>query len=369
MRKTLALFFAAVLTMSMASCSGGNENTSDSGDSSTQSAAPSGTMENDSGLLVVGEPYSTSAFDITITGFDFTEQAENPNGDGDLVPGDGYVTANVYYTVKFTGKAQTSGTLFQPAVLNYGDGYHFNLTNYWFYKESSNGWLNSGDVQPLAPEFPCKACFFVPEEVMTEKENALSISFLNSEPELVYSPRPEDENAKETTYQYCTGLIQSDSWNEVAMARSLMAELGEYKDSADLMMEWRLQYFTYEDREFFKEYVADLEPMSGDGSETLLTDATYSSRNNYGGDGDGTHTITFNGDGTVNANYTSEGQEYSMYEVWRMEDGSGVCTHSYTNTYGEQKTAEHYFTPYQYDETRYLLIDQNGDYSMVLTQQ
>ena len=83
MRKTLALFFAAVLTMSMASCSGGNENTSDSGDSSTQSAAPSGTMENDSGLLVVGEPYSTSAFDITITGFDFTEQAENPNGDGD----------------------------------------------------------------------------------------------------------------------------------------------------------------------------------------------------------------------------------------------------------------------------------------------
>ena len=117
-----------------------------------------------------------------------------------------------------------------------------------------------------------------------------------------------------------------------------------------------------------EEYVADLEPMSGDAIETLLTDATFSMRNNYGGDGDGTHTITFNGDGTVNANYSYEGQEYSMYEAWRMENGSVVCTHSYTNTYDEQETKDYYFTPYQYDETRYLLIDQNGDYSMVLTQ-
>lgn len=51
-----------------------------------------------------------------------------------------------------------------------------------------------------------------------------------------------------------------------------------------------------------------------------------------------------------------------------MEGDSVVCTHSYTSS-GEQKTTDYYFTPYQYDETRYLLLAQNGDYSMVLTKQ
>lgn len=367
MKKRMALLLSAALMLSLTACGGGTEPKEADSSGSTSSTASSSATESANGMLVVGEPYATGAFDITVTGFDFTEQAENPNGDGDLVPGDGYITANVYYTVKYTGKAAASGTLFQPAVLNYGDGYHFNLTKYWFYKESSNGWLNSGDVQPLAPEFPCKACFFVPEEVMTEKGNALSISFLNSEPELVYSPRPEDESAKETTYQYCTELIQSDTRDEAAMARSLMAELGDYKDSAELSMEWRLQFFTYEDREFFRDYVANLEPMSGDAAAALLTDATFSMRNNYGGDGDGTHTITFHGDGTLDANYLYDGQEYSMYESWRMENGTVVCTHTGTNTTGETKTVNRVFTPYQYDETRYLLIDFNGDSSMVLT--
>ena len=108
--------------------------------------------------------------------------------------------------------------------------------------------------------------------------------------------------------------------------------------------------------------------MSGDAVEALLTDATFSMRNNYGGDGDGTHIITFHVDGTVDASYTYEGAEYSMYEAWRMEGDSVVCTHSYTSS-GEQKTTDYYFTPYQYDETRYLLLDQNGDYSMALTKQ
>ena len=57
-----------------------------------------------------------------------------------------------------------------------------------------------------------------------------------------------------------------------------------------------------------------------------------------------------------------------MYEAWRMDGDSVVCTHSYTNN-GGQEMADHYFTPYQYDETRYLLLDPNGDYSMILTLQ
>ena len=367
MKKILLLVLASALILSLTAC-GGEDAPTASDVSSTPSVAPSGTIENDSGLLVVGEPYSTGAFDITITGFDFTTNADNPNGDGNFAPGDGYVTANVYYTIKYTGKAVGSSTLFKPSVLNYGDGYHFDLTKFWFYKESSNGWLNSGDVQPLAPEFPCKACFFVPEEVMAEKSNSLSISFLNSSPEMVYSPRPEEEYAKEATYQYCLDLIDS----EVSMARSLMAELGEYKDSADVMMEWRLKFFTYEDRQFVREYVADLEPMSGDAIEDLLTDATFTIWNNYNVDEDGSLTIAFHGDGTVTANYTHNGEEYSIFDAWRMEGDLVVCSNSFISRFGEMKTTDSYLAVYQYDETRYLLVDQNGenvDHSIVLTPQ
>lgn len=134
--------------------------------------------------------------------------------------------------------------------------------------------------------------------------------------------------------------------------------------------EERFQRFNYYDRKILTMTMptSGIEPMSADDIQAVLTDATFSMRNNYGGDGNGTHTITFHADGTLDAKYTSKGQEYSMYESWKMEDGSVVCTHSFTNTYGEYKTVDRYFTAYQVDKA-YLLIDTEGDYSMVLTQQ
>ena len=313
--------------------------------------------------MVIGQTYSTDTFDITITGFDFSEKAENPNGDNHLAPGDGRVTANVYYNIKFTGKAQSPGSVFAPESLRYGDGYVFDPVEFWFYKERSDGWLNIGDVQPLDPEFPCKACFFVPEEVEEEKGNPLSVVFTE---DLSYSPRPESEERKEVAYHYAAELVASDRWSEAKLGRSLLSELDGYKDSDALIMASRFQFFTYEDREFFREYVDDMEPMSGEAVKALLTDATFSMRNNYGGDGDGTHTITFHGDGTLDAAYTAEGKEYTMYQSWRLEGGNVVCTNSFTNRYGEYTTVDYSFITYQYDETTYLLIDQAGDYSMVL---
>ena len=173
-------------------------------------------------------------------------------------------------------------------------------------------------------------------------------------------------------YEQFTGLPYEITISAIKDADGIYREAEIVEDTIrDATIEERLQRFNYYDRTILQDTISDsgLEVMSGDAMEALLTDATFSMRNNYGGDGDGTHTITFHGDGTVDASYTYEGAEYSMYEAWRMDGDSVVCTHSYTNTYGEQKTADYYFTPYQYDETRYLLIDQNGDYSMVLTQQ
>lgn len=378
MKKLLALALAAALALSLAACGGGGgtgDTSTPSGDNgdTTSADTPSGgeesekpgdTSTDEDNQLVVGETYSTSLFDITITGFDFSDKAENPNGDNHLRPNDGYVTANLYYTIKYTGKTKASDTMFAPSALRYGDGYVFNRTEYWFYVETLDGWLNISDgIQPLTPEFPCKACFFVPEEVETEKGMPLSIDFLNHNPDepFFYSPRPKSEDAQETTYLYCTELLQSDTWADRATARGLMLELGEYKDSA---MTARLRLFTYDDRKFFNEYVQNMEPMNADNIQTLLTDATFSMRNNYGGDGDGTHTMTFHADGTLDATYISEGEEYVMYVSWRTEDGSIVCTQA-----GKSGPVDRYFTPYQFDETRYLLIDTEGDYSMVLTQQ
>lgn len=173
-------------------------------------------------------------------------------------------------------------------------------------------------------------------------------------------------------YEQFTGLPYEITISAIKDADGIYREAEIVEDTIrDSTIEERFQRFNYYDRTILQNTISDsgLEVMSGDAVEALLTDATFSMRNNYGGDGDGTHIITFHGDGTVDASYTYEGAEYSMYEAWRMEGDSVVCTHSYTNTYGEQKTADYYFTPYQYDETRYLLIDQNGDYSMVLTQQ
>lgn len=122
----------------------------------------------------------------------------------------------------------------------------------------------------------------------------------------------------------------------------------------------RLLTFSYEDREFFKEYVADLTPMTEEEIVDVLNDNTFSMRNNYGGDNNGIHSITFYKDGTLDASYTSKGEQYTMYDSWRVENGNVILING---------DSEKILTPYQYDASRYLLMhmEERGDYSMVLT--
>ena len=121
----------------------------------------------------------------------------------------------------------------------------------------------------------------------------------------------------------------------------------------------RLLTFNYEDREFFKKYVADLTPLTEDEILSVLNGNTFSMRNNYGGDNNGIHSITFFEDGSLDASYTSKGEQYTMYDSWRIENGNVIVKN------GDN---EKVLTPYQYDDTRYLLMQMDrGDYSMVLT--
>lgn len=146
------------------------------------------------------------------------------------------------------------------------------------------------------------------------------------------------------------------------------ATITAVEESAQGSADERLLTFNYEDREFFKEYVADLTPMTEDEILSVLNGNTFSMRNNYGGGNNGIHSITFFEDGSLDASYTYEGEVYTMYESWTIRDGAVVLTHTFTNTSNKEVTSEYILTPYQYDDTRYLLMQMDrGDYSMVLT--
>ena len=159
-------------------------------------------------------------------------------------------------------------------------------------------------------------------------------------------------------YEQFTGKPYEITISAVKESDSVYREAEIVEDTVrDATIEERFQQFNYYDRKILKNTISDsgLEIMSSDAIEALLTDATFSVRSGYGGE----HTITFHADGTLDATYIGlGGKEYSKYESWRMENGSVI--------FGGEIT-ESSFVPYQLDETRYFLIDTEGDDSMALT--
>ena len=138
------------------------------------------------------------------------------------------------------------------------------------------------------------------------------------------------------------------------------ATITAVEESANGDADERLLTFNYKDREFFKEYVANLTPMTEEEIVDVLNDNTFSMRNNFGGDNNGIHSITFYKDGSLDASYTYEGEQKTMYDSWRVENGNVILING---------DSEKVLTPYQYDASRYLLMhmEERGDYSMVLT--
>lgn len=131
--------------------------------------------------------------------------------------------------------------------------------------------------------------------------------------------------------------------------------------------EERFQRFDYYDRKILAETIpsSGYEVMDADAIHAALDDHTFSMRNKYGGDGDGTHSITFYPDGTLDAHYTYDGTQYSMYDAWEATDGTVVLN----RTAEDGTTSSTTFTAYRYDDTRILLIGSgwDADASMVLT--
>ena len=134
---------------------------------------------------------------------------------------------------------------------------------------------------------------------------------------------------------------------------------------AEPNVEDRFELFTYEDRQFFLEYVKTegFSQMTEDDISSVLTGKSFGMRNNFGGDDLGNHTIAFNNDGSVDARYTYNGEEYSMYESWKTEGGMVIMEH----TNAEGKVYTYNFEVYRFDDARILLLCYENDCSMVLT--
>lgn len=128
--------------------------------------------------------------------------------------------------------------------------------------------------------------------------------------------------------------------------------------------EERLQRFSYHDRSILKATLPNsgIEPMKAEDIQAALADTTFSMR-----DTDGTYTITFNADGTVDETCISAKDDHTLYEQWRIEDDHVVCAGSRSG-FGKTVALERSFTPYQFDEAYLLLEDTTGAYSISLTQ-
>ncbi|MDR3766926.1 MAG: hypothetical protein Q3Y08_07860 [Butyricicoccus sp.] len=201
MKKQFRLLAALSLLLALAACGSGDAPNSERDDASSAGAFSS-VSSSSSGeepeapeetVLELNQTVTVGDFEMTVTGFDFTDKALSPDENGsDLVPKNGYVSANVYFNTKYNGKTAISAP-YVGAVVNYNDGYTFSPENQWYYDHGLNAWLNGGQIDPLTPAFDCVYSFFVPLEVRDQVDAPLQVTFALDDEILVYHVRPAAE--------------------------------------------------------------------------------------------------------------------------------------------------------------------------------
>ena len=386
MKKTLAIILSAVMALSVCACGGGAkpaETTTASEETKNETISEIATEENTNQvdvqeteeeskeeqkpLLKYNEHVVIGDYDVCVKDFYYSDRATDPDKDSSAVMArDDYCYANIILEAKYNGKTEKEFPFsFGSCALNYGDGYIFNSEREWFYDTSLKAWLNQGGVRPLTPAFGMAFNIEVPIEVRDNKSETLFAILGSGDAECLLYLRPDNDEDKEEIYQTFIGLLDSDEWNDIKTAYDFLLELGDYKNSE---LTARLSFFGYEDREYFKEYVKNLTPIVGDDLHNLLSENTFKMRNNYGGDKNGLHTITFFEDGSLDAKYvaSNDDKEYTMYTSWKIENDVLILNNTFVNAQGKEKSSDYSFVAYQFDDTRYLLIN-DKDSSMILT--
>lgn len=389
MKRTLTLLLAILMGISMVACGGreapdtlpaetpavsddapaetpavSDDNALDaSDDTSGEDAEEEDAQQEADAYFEVGEEVRSDNFVFTLNEIGFADSICIEKGDslglasktGDAVMADegyGWLYYSVSYKLTGTEKLPAQGQFL--ASVQYGEHY-FMTPNLRFFKYDG-AWhgldYQWGSQGAVGLPLPASDVFYK-YDPWVEKDYELHGA--------VQVPKKAIEDAEYPLVFRFHFSVNGD-------ASEKLEHLIKIEAPAEPTADERLLSFTYEDREFFKEYVAELTPMTEDEILSVLKGASFSMRNNYGSENNGVHSITFFEDGTLDAGYTYEGGHYTMYESWVIKDGAVVLSHSYTSTSGEEKTSEYILTPYQYDDTRYLLMQMDsGDYSMVLT--
>ena len=349
MKRTLSIILALLMCLSLCAC---GDNTGDD-----SSAAETTTEETiDPNAIVVGKEHITKNFAFTVNEIGFSESICIEKGDkiglasetGDEIKAnEGY--GWLYYSVsyKFTGSEKMGA---QPQFLSsvkYGDTY-FSTPNLRFFKYDG-AWHGLsylwGSGTSIGLELPATY------------ESYQYDPFVEKNYELHGAVQVANKAVEDKETELVLQLFL-DQGNEELDKYTLIVNIEPPKEATP---DERLLTFTNDDRVFFKEYVADKTPMTEEEILSVIKGNTFSMRNNYGGDNKGVHSITFLEDGALDAKYTFDGKEYTMYDSWTVKDGAVVLNDSNTN-----KVVA--LTPYQYDGSRYLLMQMDkGDNSMVLT--
>lgn len=369
MKKGLSLLLALVMCLSLCACGGGND-VPETTEAATEPSATEyvplevelcaqyaiDTLKNNlkkPDSLIVHDLFGVETDDSYIIAIHYS--AENSFGD--------VITDNLFLDVLITENGY--------AVRTYGSGSfeeedNQKYTAQFCAKNKKRNGYYVFDAQNL------RVSIFVESEVTAEiVEFVGKLKGKNDSYEGAWNVKIGDNDYLKLVY-FAEGVdlswYEQFAGNPYEVTISALLEDGKYYDATivadpvlDATHDERFQRFNWYDREFYKEYVQNLTPMTEDDIRTVLAGNTFNMRNKYGGDNNGLHTVTFYADGSLDAGYTYKGEQYTMYDKWRIESGAVIVV----TPDGKEKT----LTPYQYDETRYLLMELGkfGDCAMVLT--
>lgn len=385
MKKLLTLTLAAALALSLAACGSGGTGDSDTSGAGEASGAEESTGSSftdiescagyaieqlksvlkNPGSLIVNNLYAVNADDCYI--FDIDYSAEN--GFGGMNRDDFFIA--VYsiengFAVNTYGTGSFSEAENQRYSSQFFDQYNKVSGSYIFDPETLT--VQGIDESGIDP--------YIDQRIeLTGKmkgEKAASTGYSGAwDFELANDPYLKvvyfTEGTDLSWYEHFTGLPYEITISAIKDENGHYREAEIVKDTVrDATNDERVQRFNFYDRKSLAIAIPDsgIEPMSAEDIQSVFTDATFSMRED---NSDALCTITYYSNGTVDAT-GSDGQEYSKYDLWRIENGSIICTHNYTFG-GKNESYDYYFIPYQFDETRYLLIDTKRTDCIILTPQ
>lgn len=258
MKKAITILLALVMVLSLAACGGGSattttpepvtttaspEPTSEPTPEPTLEPTPEPEPEPEQVVLHLNETIEWGNYELTIIDvrmFDKNGFSVHYSTGGQRYGGP---SVGVTYTLKNIGKTAVTPPM-GLLRLYYADGYSFThdlfVMGYDSNIYASGGTNTSREMDVLSSEKYFLEAFTVPEQVMTDVDSPLflTLAYADSAEEspFRYDIRPLDEIQTEALYQQGVAFLEEGTVYSCYRAMQLFEELGEYKDSENLLV-------------------------------------------------------------------------------------------------------------------------------------